>query len=318
MNKKEILDIRNLTVSFIQYEQQSSNKIELPVISDLNVTVREGELVAVVGSSGSGKSLLAHTVLGLLPQNSFAQGELYFEGELLDKNKIEKLRGHEISLVPQSVKYLNPLMKIGKQLTNGKKDKKVLAEMRRLEKRYGFSQDIEKLYPFELSGGMARRVLLMTALLNHPRLIIADEPTPGLELSLAKKAMEDFRSFADEGNGVLLITHDLELALEVADRIVVFYAGMTVEEAFAEDFQAEKNLRHPYTRALYRAMPEHGFQAAAGRQPYVKEMPKGCPFSPRCPYYADKCSGKISVQKIRGGKVRCVRYSGEEAEFDEA
>ncbi len=318
MNKKEILDIRNLTVSFTQYDNQSSNKIELPVISDLNVTVREGEIVAVVGSSGSGKSILAHTVLGLLPENAFAQGRLYFEGELLDRNKIEKLRGHEISLVPQSVNYLDPLMKIGKQLTNGKKDKEIIAEMRSLEERYGLNQKIEKRYPFELSGGMARRVLLMTALLNHPRLIIADEPTPGMELSLAKKAMEDFRNFADEGNGVLLITHDLELALEVADRIVVFYAGITVEEALAGDFRSEKTLRHPYTRALYRAMPEHGFEAAAGIQPYVKEMPKGCPFGPRCPYYVDKCSGNLLVQEVRGGKVRCIRYIGEEAEFDEA
>lgn len=318
MKRKEILDIRNLTVSFTQYENNSSNKMELPVISDLNVAVREGEIVAIVGSSGSGKSLLAHAVLGLLPENASAYGTLFFEGELLDKNKIEQLRGHEISLVPQSVNYLDPLMKIGRQLTNGSKDKSVIAEMRRLEARYGFTQKIEKLYPFELSGGMARRVLLMTALLNHPKLIIADEPTPGMELSLAKKAMEDFRSFADEGNGVLLITHDLELALEVADRIVVFYAGMTVEEAQAKDFKEEKRLRHPYTRALYRAMPEHGFTAIAGTQPYVKEMPKGCPFGSRCPYRTDKCSEEIPIQVVRGGKVRCIRYQGEEAEFDEA
>ena len=100
--------------------------------------------------------------------------------------------------------------------------------MRELLARYGLADEVADLYPFELSGGMARRVLLLTALMWQPRLIIADEPTPGMDLALAKQAMQDFRTFADDGNGVLLITHDLELALEVADRIVVFYAGTTV------------------------------------------------------------------------------------------
>lgn len=133
--------------------------------------------------------------------------------------------------------------------------------MRELLARYGLADEVADLYPFELSGGMARRVLLLTALMWQPRLIIADEPTPGMDLALAKQAMQDFRTFADDGNGVLLITHDLELALEVADRIVVFYAGTTVEEAKVTDFADETLLRHPYTRALYEALPGRGFAA---------------------------------------------------------
>ena len=156
---------------------------------------------------------------------------------------------------------------------------------------------------------MARRVLLLTALMWQPRLIIADEPTPGMDLALAKQAMQDFRTFADDGNGVLLITHDLELALEVADRIVVFYAGTTVEEAKVTDFADETLLRHPYTRALYEALPGRGFAALPGTQPYVKDLPTGCPFAPRCADRREACDGEIPVTCVRGGRVRCILYT---------
>ncbi|MBQ1251905.1 MAG: ABC transporter ATP-binding protein, partial [Firmicutes bacterium] len=178
---------------------------------------------------------------------------------------------------------------------------------RKLFERFHLKPEVEDLYPFELSGGMARRILLSSALMDDPKLIIADEPTPGLDLPLAKKAMEDFRAFADQGNGVLLITHDIELALEVADRIAVFYAGTTVEEAPVEDFKSEETLRHPYTRALWRAMPQNGFKALSGAQPYVKDKPEGCPFAPRCEMASDECRGDIPMKVVRGGTVRCIK-----------
>lgn len=181
--------------------------------------------------------------------------------------------------------------------------------MRELLARYGLSEEVADLYPFELSGGMARRVLLLTALMRRPRLIIADEPTPGMDLALAKQAMQDFRTFADDGNGVLLITHDLELALEVADRIVVFYAGTTVEEAKVADFADETLLRHPYTRALHEALPGRGFAGLPGTQPYVKDLPAGCPFAPRCADRREACDGEIPVACVRGGRVRCILYT---------
>ena len=183
------------------------------------------------------------------------------------------------------------------------------ARMRDLLGRYGLADEVADLYPFELSGGMARRVLLLTALMRQPRLIIADEPTPGMDLALAKQAMQDFRTFADDGNGVLLITHDLELALEVADRIVVFYAGTTVEEAKVTDFVDETLLRHPYTRALHEALPGRGFAALPGTQPYVKDLPAGCPFAPRCADRREACDGEIPVACVRGGRVRCILYT---------
>lgn len=316
-NKKKILEIEELSVSFLQYEGKSSRQSWLPVISGLSVAVREGELVAVVGSSGSGKSLLAHAILGILPYNARVTGNMKFQGEPLDKNRIEKLRGNEIAFVPQSTMYLDPLMKVGKQV-QGTAGKKAGGLQKKLFKRYGLPENTEEKYPFECSGGMTRRILLSTALMGNPKLIIADEPTPGMDLELAKKSMKDFRRFADEGNGVLLITHDIELALHVADRIVVFYAGKTVEEAPVSDFDSEETLRHPYTKALWRALPQNGFVPLAGVQPYVKDMPEGCPFGPRCGWYQEHCREEIPMVQAGCGSVRCVRYcTGEKNKFQE-
>lgn len=311
LDKEHILEIEDLSVSFTQYEK-GLRQINLPVISNLNVSVHKGEIVAVVGASGSGKSLLAHAVMGILPPNANVKGRIYFQDELLDTNAISRLRGKEIALVPQSVNYLDPLLKVGKQVRQNKKDEKTLKHQRRLFKGYDLKEETENLYPFELSGGMARRVLLASALMGDPQLIIADEPTPGLQLDLAKKAMRDFRRFADEGKGVLLITHDIELALETADRIAVFYAGTTVEEAKTQDFQAEETLRHPYTKALWRALPQNGFQALPGNQPYVKDMPQGCPFAPRCQWFTPECQGEIPLKIVGCGTFRCVH--GEKGE----
>ena len=308
---KEILNIGDLCISFEQYEK-GLRRVELNVITNLSVNVGEGEIVAVVGSSGSGKSLLAHAVLGLLPKNANVRGRVSFRGELLTAERIRELRGKEICLVPQSVSYLDPLMKVGAQVRHSRGDEDSIKRQERLFGDYSLKQKTAGLYPFELSGGMARRILLASALMESPKLIIADEPTPGLDLPLAKKAMADFRSFADEGNGVLLITHDIELALEVADRIAVFYAGTTVEEALVSDFEREETLRHPYTKALWRAFPRRGFQALDGVQPYVKDMPAGCPFAPRCGLAGPECAGEIPLRAAAGGTVRCVRFSGGE------
>lgn len=306
LDKFHILEINNLSVSFVQYAGKTRQE-ELPVISNLNVSVHEGEIVAVVGASGSGKSLLAHAILGLLPANADWSGELFFLEKELDTERMKKVRGKEIALVPQSVNYLDPLMKVGKQVRNGAESDEAKRRQRGLFQKYRLEEETEELYPFQCSGGMSRRILLSTALMENPRLLIADEPTPGMELSMAKKAMEDFRKFADQGNGVLLITHDIELALEVADRIAVFYAGTTVEEALVEDFASEERLRHPYTKALWRAMPQNGFRVIEGSQPYVKNLPKGCVFGPRCPRFSAECEGEIPEKIVRCGTVRCIK-----------
>ena len=302
--KKVILDIKNLSVSFQQYDKGFA-RTDLDVIRDLNVTVHEGEMVAVVGSSGSGKSLLAHGILGILPYNGALGGTILYEGEELTQKRKEELRGNEIVLVPQRVAFLDPLMKIGPQIRKGKKDSASREKLNRIFEGYHLKQEVHELYPFELSGGMNRRVLVSTAMMGNPRLVIADEPTPGLHMDMVRRVMSHFRELADQGAGVLLITHDLEQALEVADRVVVFYAGTTVEDASVLDFASEETLRHPYSKALFRALPQNGFQFIGGTQPYVKDMPTGCPFGPRCEQFCEACTGEIPYREVRGGKVRC-------------
>ena len=309
-----ILKIEHMNITFTQYDR-GMRQTELPVIRNLDVEVHAGEMVAVVGSSGSGKSLLAHGVMGVLPYNASMGGRILYCGEELTKQRIERLRGNEIVLVPQSIAYLNPLMKIGSQIRKGSKDEKVKRKLRDIFARYSLKPEVEELYPFELSGGMNRRILISTALIEEPKLVIADEPTPGLDLKMAKRAMEHFRELADMGAGVLVITHDLELALETADRIAVFYAGTTLEEATVSDFEREETLRHPYSKALWRAMPKNGFGFVSGEQPYVKELPGGCPFAPRCGRCTEECrKGEIPSREIRGGRVRCLHLEESFAE----
>lgn len=308
--RKNILSIKNLSVSFSQY-QGAFHRKNILAIKDLSLDVREGEIVAVVGSSGSGKSLLAHSVLGILPYNATWNGEISYCGESLTEKRMSELRGKEIVLVPQSVSYLDPLMMTGPQIRKGKKDESSRQKSLEVLKRYGLDRDTEKLYPFELSGGMTRRILISTAVMEQPKLVIADEPTPGLHMDIARRVLSHFREIADDGAGVLLIIHDLELAVEAADRIVVLYAGTNLEEAGASDFSEERLLRHPYTKALYRAMPGNEFSAEPGTQPYGESRPVGCVYAPRCKYMREQCLDDIEYRCFRGGMVRCVMAGGE-------
>lgn len=270
-----LLRVEGLNVSFRMYDPDEpffrARRIERPVIRDLSVSVHAGEVMAVVGASGSGKTLLADAILGLYERNVRVSGRILFEGKLCGPRELADLRGHGVSLVPQSVNNLDPLMRVGEQIVGscgggpaGRRRRAARRErMLKLFAQYRLAPEVADKYPHELSGGMARRVLLACALLDDPRLIVADEPTPGLDLELAVRALDDLRFFADTGGGVLLITHDIELALRVADRIAVFRDGTVVEEAPAAAFEDPSRLRDPYTRALWHAMPGHGFDAVA-------------------------------------------------------
>ena len=292
------LEIKNLTVSFLMYDKGIKKKA-LQVISDLNITLKAGEIHAIAGSSGSGKSLLAHALLGILPKNAVVGGEMSWFGEPLTPALQKKLRGNQLVLVPQSVNYLDPLMRVGKQIS---KDKTAAVETL---KKYELDEKAAKKYPFELSGGMARRALVATAAATNAQVIIADEPTPGLSPALAESAMARFRALADQGAAILLITHDLDLALRYADRISVFYAGTTVETAKASDFRDEGLLRHPYSKALWRAMPQNKFEPTAGTQPYAGALPSGCVFAERCPMRTDACAVRPTFRTVREGEVCC-------------
>lgn len=304
-----LLEIHNLSISFRMYEHGLEQK-NLKVISDLHLTVCPGEIVAIAGSSGSGKSLLASAILGILPDNATVQGHLHYKGQELTAERQKRLRGTEIALVPQSVAYLDPLMKIGAQ-ADGHYKPKLTEKRKNLFERFGLPKHTEQLYPFQLSGGMARRVLVSTALITDAELIIADEPTPGMSLDQALEALKMFREIADNGKAVILITHDIDLAFEFADRVAVFYAGTTVETAPASDFKVGPELlRHPYSQALWRALPQNGFEPISGFQPYAGNLPEGCLFAPRCPYKMEQCEKQVPpVREVRGGEVRCYHGS---------
>lgn len=303
--KSPLLEIQNLSVSFRMYERGLKQQ-DLKVISDLHLTAYPGEILAIAGSSGSGKSLLASAILGILPTNSVCQGKLLYKGAALTPERQRKLRGTEIALVPQSVSYLDPLMKVGVQV-DGRYKPKLTDKRKKIFERFQLPEQTAQLYPFQLSGGMARRVLVSTALITDAELIIADEPTPGMSLEQALEALQMFRELADEGKAVVLITHDIDLAFEFADRVAVFYAGTTVETAPASDFKAGPDcLRHPYSKALWRALPQNDFQPIPGFQPYAGSLPCGCLFAPRCSCKTAECEREIPpVRSLRGGEVRC-------------
>ena len=292
--QKSLLEVSDLSVSFRMYDSGLEQK-QLPVISSLSLKVLPGEILAVAGSSGSGKSLLASAILGILPGNATVSGSLRFDGEPLTPERQAKLRA-----------FLDPLMKVGAQV-DGHRKPRPTERRRKLFRRFGLPEQTERLYPFQLSGGMARRVLVSTALLTSARLIIADEPTPGMSLEQAEEALAMFRAMADEGKGVVLITHDIDLAFHIADRIAVFYAGTTVETAPAADFrQGPEALRHPYSKALWRALPQHEFRPIPGFQPYAGNLPRGCLFAPRCPCRTAECEKSVPpMQTVRKGEVRC-------------
>lgn len=305
-----LLEIDNLSVSFTQYTKGLRQQT-ISVLRDLQLSIKRGEVLTVIGSSGSGKSILAHAILGILPSNSQVTGTIRLEGEELTPAKQEELRGHQLVLVPQSIQYLDPLMRVGEQVRHSVKVGDPVAAQREIFSRYQLKTEVESYYPFQLSGGMARRILVSTATVGNAKLIIADEPTPGLDSSIVKEALQAFRELADQGCAVLLISHDIGSAITVSDRVAVLYAGTTVEIANAGDFSGGgERLRHPYTQALWRALPQNGFTPIPGTQPPTGEMPTGCAFAPRCLHASRHCGESvIEMREVKDGMVRCSHAS---------
>ncbi len=309
-----MLSLSNLSVTFTQYDRGLRRK-QLRVITDLNLDVQAGEVVAVVGASGSGKSLLAHALLGILPQNAVMSGTMTFQGEPLTPHRCRLLRGKAIVLIPQSVGYLDPLMTVGPQVQRvaqltGRTKAAAKTAVKKTFTRYGLPAKTFDLYPFQLSGGMARRVLVSTAVVTPAQLVIADEPTPGLHPDVVSETLTHLRELADAGRGVILITHDIAAALKIADRVAVFYAGTTVEIAAGRDFFTGK-LRHPYTQALWRSLPQNEFLPVPGNQPNLEQLPQGCLFKDRCPWVDDLCrEERPALRELNDGWVRCFHAEG--------
>ncbi|MDR2544176.1 MAG: ABC transporter ATP-binding protein [Methanobrevibacter sp.] len=308
-----LLSVSNIFISFSQYSK-GLRKIVLNVVEDLDLDVCEGEVVAILGSSGSGKSLLAHAILGILPGNSVLKGEMKYNGQLLDQKLKEELRGSEIALIPQSVDFLDPLMRIGDQIIGDVEDEKEKEEKReemiRVFENYNLGEDTVDLYPFQLSGGMARKVLFSTALVSDPKLIIADEPTPGLDEKSLNETLNYLKIMANEGRGVVLITHDIRVAVSVADKIAIFYSGYLIELNETKNFTKNGDkLLHPYTRALYKSLPQNGFQLFEGSQPVSMEIKDQCIYYDRCNQSIKECkySNPELMEIGNGMKVRCHR-----------
>lgn len=250
-----LLKVNQFRVDFPDLSAVNNMRTSRPIES-LNLEIHPGEIVAVVGASGSGKSLLADAILGILPQHAAVEGTIYFKGEPLTLKRFKKIRGREIALMPQSVDALDPLMTINKQV--GKKSSRKVSQA--VLKQLGLEQTVTKQYPFEISGGMKRRALVANTILSDADLIIADEPTPGLDELALNETLFQLKSMVTPEKGMMFITHDIEAALKIVDRIFVFYQGKTVETLTVKQFkEAPETFKHFYTQALYQALPETNF-----------------------------------------------------------
>ncbi|MGY1754591.1 ATP-binding cassette domain-containing protein [Blastococcus sp. SYSU D01042] len=262
-----VLEVRGLEVDFLQYERGLRRRT-VRALTGMSLTATAGEVVALVGASGAGKSLLAHAVLGLLPPNALERGEVLLDGELLDPAGRRRHAGRGMTLLPQAASFLDPLSTVGAQvrrsaqLAGRPEPRRAAAEA--LARR-GLGPEVLRRYPHELSGGMARRVLVAMATLSDPRVLLADEPTTGLASADVQATLAGFRAMADAGGAVVLITHELRAAVQVADRVVICREGRTVDVADPAAFTGDgAALAHPYTRALWQALPGNGFRVAEG------------------------------------------------------
>ena len=257
--EQPLLKVENLSIGFSQYFRGTQKRVIQP-ISNLQVDIEAGEIVAVLGASGSGKSLLAHAILGILPSNAICSGSIMYRGEELTEKRKAGLRGREISFIPQSVNYLDPLMPMGRQVQIGLAKESAQEKQQKLFAHYGLKESDGKLYPHELSGGMLRRVLFATSVREGVKLVIADEPTPGIHPQALAEILKQLRQFAREGAGVMLITHDIMSAVKIADRVAVINDGQTIEVSQVSAFSGTgEQLKTDYARRLWRALPQNGF-----------------------------------------------------------
>jgi len=307
------LKVNNLSVGF-----RSENGV-IPILDNVSFEVRKGEIYGLVGESGCGKSVTALSVLRLLPQPGgvLLGGQIYFEGKNiidLSEESMQKIRGNKISMIFQEPSSaLNPLYTVKKQVMEcfayhefkGNKENHV----RELFKKVGLNdtERIFKAYPHELSGGMLQRVMIAIALVMNPSLIIADEPTTALDVTIQAQIMELLVQLAKDFEvSVLLITHNLGLIAQYADRLGVMYAGRIIEESTVDEFLA--GARHPYTLGLVKAIPDmsatsYQLQPIEGQVPQPKDFVEGCRFFDRCQYRTEQCNSKPELKAVSQNRL---------------
>jgi len=319
-----VLEIRDLEISFFNGKKQTRRT------DRVSFDVQPGEIVALVGESGCGKSISALSVLGLLPrQGRVTGGEILYKGQNLLKlteKELDEIRGKEISMIFQDIMYsLNPVLTIGSQMTEGMRRHLGCSKQQAREKavkllaRTGIQnpEAVMKKYPHMLSGGMRQRVMIAMALSCEPKILIADEPTTALDVTIQLQIMQLLMSLRDEfGMSILLITHDIGVVAEMADRVIVMYAGQCVEEAGTKELL--ENPQHPYTQALLSAVPgvkddkSRRLYSIPGAVPENYHELTGCRFAARCPYAASCTAQGEWTGTPDGRMVRCERAAAQE------
>jgi peptide/nickel transport system permease protein len=315
-----LLSVRNLSVKI------PSHYGSVAVIDDVSLELKRGEMLSLVGESGSGKSLVAKAILGILPRGSEAEGSILFDGQQIfdtDQGKLTKVRGNRLAFLPQdSIAALNPLMKISKQMNlvcdrDGPRSARKMLEQVRLP-----AERILDAYPHELSGGQCQRIALAMALARSPDLLIADEPTTALDVSVQAEIFELIAKLREKlGFSMLLITHDLPLVASTTDRIAVAYAGRIVETGDAHSVL--RNTRHHYTHGLLQSVRsmearDSELYSISGTVPDPNSFAEGCRFVGRCPNEGVNCSKiRPPLEQFGGHKFAC-RYPLPQAQEDAA
>lgn len=307
-----MLTIDNLSVNFAMKDNRN-----VKALRGASLTVRPGETLALIGESGSGKSVLGLAVISLLPRSATVRGDIWFNGENLlamNEEQLTETRGEKIGFIPQSAGLsLNPTMKVLDQVAEAvpaPKNNGVRQIAQGLLSGFGIGQEKALSYPHQLSGGMRQRSLVAMGLAVKPALLIADEPTKGIDHQRVKDVEALFKQVKSENPdlSMLLVTHDLNLASSMADRIAVMYAGEVVETSRCDDFFQRP--KHPYSRALLRAAPEHGLEPIPGSAPGVEEDYTGCAFAPRCKFAEARCRNASPASIPQNGEaVHCWRYA---------
>ncbi|MDO4795796.1 MAG: ABC transporter ATP-binding protein [Brachymonas sp.] len=284
-------------------------------VNGVDLQLRAGQRLAIIGESGCGKSVLAQTLFRLLPANAHSSGRILLNGQdvlHLPEAAISALRGRAIGLIPQHLSALNPLLRIGVQLAEAINPALSLWGLRHL--RHQVAEKLQQValpastaarFPHELSGGMCRRVLIASGTARNPGFLVADEPTTGLDRILRARIVRLLDQLT-AGKTLLLITHDIEVA-HFCDTLAVMYAGRIIEQGPTATVLAQP--QHPYTRGLLASMPSRGMQAIAGLSPSLIDLPQGCTFHPRCPHATERCRSQcpgLSASAAQAGVlVRC-------------
>jgi len=319
-----LLEVRNLGVEF------STARGALRAIDDVSFSVHEGETLAVLGESGSGKSVTAQAIMGLLPKHSaeITDGEIRYEGtDLVQKSLkfVRQLCGTDIAMVFQDpLSSLNPVFTVGYQIAEplvrrqGMKKREAREIALDLMKRVGIPEPQRRFsqYPHQFSGGMRQRIMIAIALALKPKLLIADEPTTALDVTVQAQIMELLASIQEESKmGMMLITHDLGVVADIANRAVIMYSGRIAETGSIRDMY--DNPAHPYTEGLLNSIPSdkkpgERLTPIARSPPNLMNPPPGCRFAPRCPYAVDKCVADVPELRTPQGwpddqAAACIR-----------